>query len=153
MPGEGLAARLRRWLAGIARLSAQAAEHRARTRFSAQHYAAERARELLVGCLSATQRAEFKRTLGFRVRGASGRSYWIGYSATANVEVLDEAGEVQYRLCAGPDRVPTPAVLLAQKLMLEASEAEFLRIAVRHPAVIAPFASRRASQLAVENAW
>ena len=37
-----------------------------------------------------------------------------------------------------------PAVLLAQKLMLEACEAEFLRIAARHPAVIAPFAGRRA---------
>jgi hypothetical protein len=153
MPAEGLAARLRRWVAGIARLSAQAAEHRARTRFSAQHYAAERARALLLDCLSAAQRAEFQRTLGFRVRGASGRSYRIGYSATANIEVLDETGEVQYRLCAGPERVPTAAVLLAQKLMLEASEAEFLRIAARHPAVIAPFVSRRASQFGVESAW
>ncbi len=142
MAGEGLAARPRGWLAGVARLSAQVAEHRARTRFSAQYHAAERARQLLVACLSTSQRSEFERTLGFRVRGASGRLYRIGYSPTANIEVLDETGEVQYRLCAGPDRVPTAAVLLAQKLMLEAREAEFLRIAVRHPAVIAPFAAR-----------
>jgi hypothetical protein len=137
---ERLGERLRRWLAGLARAGVQLCEQRARARLTAHHDAAERARALLVQCLSAAQRDEFDRTRAFCVKGASGRRYRLGYSVTANIEVLDAAGEVQYRLCAGPDRMPTPAVLLTQKLMLEACEAEFLRIAARHPAVIGPFA-------------
>jgi hypothetical protein len=146
MRGERLAARLRGWLASLARHSAAACQRRARGRLAAQHQAGERSRELLLACLSGAQRAEFARTQGFRVRGVSGRRYRIGYSATANIEVLDERGEVLYRLCAGPNRVPTAAVLLAQKLMLEACEAEFLRIAARHPAVLAPFPARSLQQ-------
>jgi hypothetical protein len=93
--------------------------------------ARERSLELLTRCLSPTQRAEFDRSNTFKVRGASGREYRITYAATANVEALTERGLVERRLCAGPVGVPIPAIILAQKLMLETQESEFLRIAER----------------------
>lgn len=103
-----------------------------------QHAAAERSADLLVSCLSAAQRAEFQRTRAFTVRGPSGRRYRIGFGTMANIEVLGKSGEVDYRLCAGPVELPTHAVMLAQKLMLESCEAEFLRIAARHPGLALP---------------
>jgi hypothetical protein len=101
----------------------------------ADQRAYRRSRNLLRRCLSPAQRGEFERARTFTVRARSGRLYRIGYGSCVNVEVLAPSGEVDYRLCAGPSGVPIPTVMLAQKLMLEAQEAEFLRIAVRHPAV------------------
>jgi hypothetical protein len=92
-----------------------------------------RSRHLLRRCLTPAQRIEFERTRAFTVRGGSGRLYRIGYGSYVNVDVLAASGKVDHRLCAGPSGVPIPAVMLAQKLMLEAQEAEFLRIAIRHP--------------------
>lgn len=113
-------------------------ERRARLRLVSYHRASERARRLLLQCLNASQRAEFERTGAFTVRGPSGQSYRIGFGTIANVEVVGERGELLYRLCAGPTELPTPAVMLAQKLMLESRELEFLRIAARHPGLAAP---------------
>ena len=99
-----------------------------------RQWGAQRASALLVRCLDDAQRAEFARTRSFSVRSSSGRRYRIGYSATANIDVLDDAGKVLYRLCARPLYVPVPAIMLAQKMMLETQEADFLRVAVRHEA-------------------
>lgn len=93
--------------------------------------ARERSLALLVRCLTAAQRAEFQRSNTFTVRGSSGRRYRITYATTANVEALGPHGSIERRLCAGPTGVPIPSVMLAQKLMLENEEAEFLRIAAR----------------------
>lgn len=95
--------------------------------------ARERALRLLVRSLSPAQRVDFERSKAFEVRGKSGQLYRITYATTANIEVVTEAGVVVRRLCAGPVGVPIPAVMLAQKLMLETREAEFLRIAARGP--------------------
>lgn len=95
--------------------------------------ARERSRQLLLRCLTAAQRAEFERTRAFKVRGKSGQQYRITYGPTANVEVITPSGAVCRRLCAGPVDVPIPALMLAQKLMLETREAEFVRIAERGP--------------------
>lgn len=95
--------------------------------------AAARDRKLLLRSLTRTQRAQFERWNGFVVRGRSGQYYRITYGTVANVEVLDERGAVCGRLCAGPTGVSIPAVMLAQKLMLETREAEFLRVAARGP--------------------
>ncbi|HEY9530775.1 MAG TPA: hypothetical protein VIQ55_05260 [Burkholderiales bacterium] len=95
--------------------------------------ARERARQLLLRCLTPGQRAEFERTGTFKVRGRSGQHYRITYGTTANIEVLAPSGTVCRRLCAGPVGVPIPAMMLAQKLMLETQEAEFVRIAARGP--------------------
>jgi hypothetical protein len=120
-----LAAALRRALAARAGF--------AKLNLAARRLAEAHSRDLLVACLSPAQRAEFNRTLGFTVRGQSGRHYRVAYGATANIEVLGQGSELAFRLCAAPDDLPTPAVMLAQKLMLETREAEFLDIAVRHP--------------------
>jgi hypothetical protein len=89
----------------------------------------ERSLTLLVQCLTPAQRAEFAASRAFIVRGESGQRYRITYGDIANVEVLTRSGMVLRQLCAGPVDVPTPAVMLAQKLMLETQESEFLRIA------------------------
>jgi len=106
--------------------------------------AALRARELLFAYLTPAQRQEIEQRRAFTVRGQSGQLYRIGVGSVANIEVLDEAGRVGYRLCACPQRLPTWGVMLAQKLMLESREAEFLGIAVRHPAMLQLDAQRRA---------
>jgi hypothetical protein len=93
--------------------------------------ARERSLSLLVRCLTPAQRAEFQRTNTFTVRGRSGQRYRITYATTANVEALGPHGTVERRLCAGPMGVPIPSVMLAQKLMLENQESDFLRIAAR----------------------
>ena len=95
--------------------------------------ARERSLSLLVRCLAPAQRAEFARSHAFKVRGESGQQYRITYATTANIEVLTQSGIVGRRLCAGPVGVPTPAAMLAQKLMLETRESEFLRIAAGGP--------------------
>ena len=89
----------------------------------------ERSLTLLMQCLTPAQRAEFAASKAFVVRGESGQLYRITYGDIANVEVLARSGTVLRQLCAGPVEVPTPAVMLAQKLMLETQECEFLRIA------------------------
>ncbi len=93
--------------------------------------ARQRSLDLLARCLTPAQRADFDRFNTFKVRAPSGREYRITYAPTANVEVLTERGLVERRLCAGPAGVPIPAILLAQKLMLETQESEFLDIAAR----------------------
>jgi hypothetical protein len=125
-------ASLWRYVAERVRDAFQSRGRLATVRRTAKRLAGERSRELLLRCLTPAQRAEFERTRGFTVRGQSGRRYRIAYGTTANVEVLGQGGELEYRLCAGPADLPTASVMLAQKLMLERREAEFLRIAARH---------------------
>ena len=97
-----------------------------------ERQATQRSLALLVRCLDAAQRDEFERMHRFTVRAPSGRRYRIAYGATANIDMIGEAGQVLCRLCARPFEVPVPAVMLSQKLMLETQEAEFLRLAARH---------------------
>lgn len=101
------------------------------------HRAHARALALLMTSLTPAQRAEFERSNAFTVRGASGQRYRITFGSTANVEVLDPSDTVARRLCAGPVGVPVPAAMLAQKLMLETNESEFLEIAARGPGTTA----------------
>lgn len=102
--------------------------------FFADRRACERSLRLLEQCLTPAQRADFARTSAFKVRGPSGQLYRITYGTISNVEVLGPSGAVCGRLCAAPaGALPTPAVMLAQKLMLETRESEFLRIAADGP--------------------
>ena len=100
--------------------------------------AAERANDLLLAHLSPEQRATFDRNKWFVVEGGSSkRKYRIrhnGGSLVANIDVLD-GDRVVHRLCAHIDprvRTPHSDSLLAQKVMLELAEDEFLRLANRH---------------------
>ena len=132
MPGERVWRSIRRALSR----ALDARRRMAALDAGAQRAAAERSRELLLACLTPAQRLEFERSHAFSVQGESGRRYRIGFGTVANVEVLGSRGEVLYRLCAKPADLPTPAVMLAQKLMLETREAEFLKIAARHPLLL-----------------
>ncbi|HZM37195.1 MAG TPA: hypothetical protein VFC18_22245 [Burkholderiales bacterium] len=130
---ERLAQRLRLAMAGIL----------------ARRVVPERSGALLVASLDTAQRLDLARTRAFTVRAPSGRRYRIGVGTVANVEAVGEDGEAYYRLCAAPLGLPTPAVMLAQKLMLETREAEFLAIArftpIGAPAHTAPAREEAAS--------
>lgn len=102
----------------------------------------DRSARLLVRCLTPAQRREYERERAFTVRGMSGQLYRITFGTTSNVEVITGSGEVLSRLCAGPTGLPTPAVMLAQKLMLESAEREFLRIAAQGPGTTGIWAVR-----------
>lgn len=99
----------------------------------ADQRAYRRARRLLRRSLTPAQRLEFDRRRSFTLQAPSGTTYRIGYAASLNIEVLCPAGKVRYRLCAVPEGLlPIPDIMLAQKLMLETQEADFLRIAARY---------------------
>jgi len=99
--------------------------------------ARERAQQILRAHLTDEQRDTMERLGWFVVEGErSKQRYRIRALPTlvANVDVMD--GElVRHRLCAHCDvrELPLHDHLLAQKLMLECSEDDFLRIANRHP--------------------
>jgi len=100
--------------------------------------ARERSRALLLQHLTEEQRAMLTNRGWFIVEGGRSRTrYRIrASSAAGNVDVLGQLPDhVLHRLCAHCDlSLPLADQLLAQKLMLEASEDEFLRIANRHHA-------------------
>ncbi len=96
--------------------------------------APDRAEKLLIGYLSAEQRATYTRYGWFVVRGESGRRYsiWKKDALYCNVCELGNYGQTVARLCAHPAiKVPMGDHLLTQKLMLEHHEAEFRRVAFR----------------------
>lgn len=92
-----------------------------------------KARQLLLGILSAKQRAEFEQHGWFLIHSLHYR-YRIREGRSANIDVIDKEGKISHRLCAHPyDSVPDYDTMVAQKLMLENAEDEFVRIANRHP--------------------
>jgi hypothetical protein len=98
--------------------------------------AEHRARGLLLDHLTPEQRETYERDRWFIVEGESKTRYRVrdlGHMV-ANVEMLNENNTVRHRLCAHVPmgRVPMGDQLLAQKIMLECSEPDFLRIANRH---------------------
>jgi hypothetical protein len=113
-----------------------ARHHLAEVRRAEDAQAHQRSLDLLLSCLTPAQRAQFHRSHAFVVSGKSGAQYRINYGSVSNVEVITVNGTVNHRLCAGPVGIPIPAAMLSQKLMLEAQESEFLRIAARHPAML-----------------
>ena len=98
--------------------------------------AAALAERLLLEHLTEEQRQTYRRNGWFVVQGGkSKRQYRIRKtpSMIANVDVL-ERDQVVHRLCGHcrVDQVPLADNLLAQKVMLEIAEDDFLRIANRH---------------------
>lgn len=97
----------------------------------------KKAEALLLAHLDPSQRVTWTRERYFEVRTAGGlyRLYkgWAG-----NVALLGEDQKEIRRYCIHPQagkefRVPHAENLLSQKFMLEIEEAEFLRVANRHP--------------------
>jgi len=95
--------------------------------------AEKRAEELLLMCLPEHLREQYLKHGYFDVNTPRSR-YRINRGFTQNVELLDKDGRPMKRLCIHPEiRVPNADNMLAQKLMLETNEAEFLRLANSWP--------------------
>lgn len=118
----------REWNAYQAELRAQEAK-RERAAASA------RARELLFDNLTDQQRSDLKRDGFFFVPSKkAGRKYRLRKGRAGNVDVIQNE-RILHRLCAHPQLyVPDDDTRLAQKLMIEHQEDEFLRLANVHPA-------------------
>lgn len=93
-----------------------------------------RARRLLVQMLNADQKKELEEKNQFHLtvhdRDGSMRVYRIEYGFQGNVKLLGTNGQPVKRYCIHADsRLPYEDQMLAQKMLLEANEPEFLRIA------------------------
>lgn len=128
MTADQLAEAAQRHRERQAELQAQAAKQ---ARLAAE--ADSRAAELLKANLTEAQRLELAREQSFTVVSRDGqRNYRVKKGWSHNVERIDEAGKRLHTLCAHPSvNVPLYDNMLAQKLMLEHSEDDFLRIANR----------------------
>lgn len=93
-----------------------------------------RARNLLMQMLNADQKKELEEKNLFHLtvhdRSGSMRVYRIEYGYAGNVKLLGNDGQPVKRYCIHADsRLPYEDQMLAQKMLLEANEKEFLRIA------------------------
>jgi hypothetical protein len=104
---------------------------RERARLQRIEEAEQRAKSLLRDSLSRDQLIEFETFNYFTVISRDGqRRYRIRKGWSHNVERIDERGERLHTLCAHPgETVPEHDNMLAQKLMLEHCEEDFLKIA------------------------
>ena len=96
-----------------------------------QKQARKRARKLLKASLDAEQRRELKRKGYFHVSGSRGNVYRVASRFPFNVRLAGYAKPSRVFFCleAEDPLVPVEDVMLAQKLMLEQDEGEFLRVA------------------------
>lgn len=101
---------------------------RERARMSAAEMKAE---ELLRSCLSGRQGEDLEKLGWFDVPVSQDRTYRVKRGMAGNVYLLGADGVEKERFCAHPSGVPHADAMLAQKLMLEAAEAKFLKIANR----------------------
>jgi hypothetical protein len=94
--------------------------------------AKEKATLLLMENLDSNQREQFQKAKTFIVHSRDGqRRYQIEYGIAGNVKLLREDGKPVTKFCIHPEdySIPVEDVMLAQKLMIEAAEDEFIRIA------------------------
>lgn len=95
--------------------------------------AKEKALKLLMDNLNQRQIEAFERDECIPVDAPSGNKYRIKKGRQVNIEALDADGNVTHKLCAHPDvNCPDYDTMLAQKLMLERCEEQFLGIAIVH---------------------
>jgi len=90
-----------------------------------------RARQLLRAHLNETQREQFEGAGSFVVVAPSGRRYRIRSATTSNVRDEAEGAEYCMQFRSDPQclSIPLEDLMLAQKLLLECDEPQFLRIA------------------------
>jgi hypothetical protein len=102
-------------------------------RLAEEQAAAARARVILEENLTEEQRKQLADNNWFEVITPKG-TYRIRRGWAGNVDRLDDGGRVRDRFCIHPsESVPPEDNMLAQKLLLEANEEMFLRIANRTP--------------------
>jgi len=114
---------------------------RALARSESQVVAESRAVDLLVRMLPPEQVEVYRREGHFDIVGSHGTRYRIRPGTVGNVAWLDAEGRQGGLLCAHPASshgLPTPDVHLAQMLVLQTDEREFLRIANLHAGVMPP---------------
>ena len=87
-----------------------------------------RAKKLLMDTLSKGQRETIEK-FGYFDVAVGGKTYRIRQGTHGNVRLLDGTGKEVQKFCVQPDAVPDEDAMLAQKLWLEADEAEFLKVA------------------------
>jgi len=90
---------------------------------------AAKARELLASCLDEHQSAEFALRGQFHVTARSGRRYCIKQGRAGNVTSPDTQGHTINYCIHDLVGLPAEDTMLAQKLMIELEEEDFLRIA------------------------
>ena len=96
-----------------------------------QAVANDKAKKLLVEHLTADQQRTYEEKKYFDV-DIEGRIYRIHHGSHGNVRLMGtgtKAGKEVTKFCIQPEGVPIGDVLLAQKLLLQCNEQEFLRIA------------------------
>lgn len=99
-----------------------------------QKEAEARAETLLVENLRLQQRNDYLEKRHFDVVGRSGTRYRVHRGTVGNIDVVGKDGVVRHRLCGHPQDVPVSDVLLAQKLMLEHDDNDFVKRCNRHAA-------------------
>lgn len=110
----------------------KAARERAAKAKLEREAAERRAEELLKSNLSEEQQNDFEKNGWFLIDAASGKKYRIKRAREGNVELLNPDGTRKARYCAHPKiPCPNPDTMLAQKLMLETDEDNFLKVANR----------------------
>lgn len=125
------------WIDDEEREEVQAAHERAVLRQQARELKAQQDREaaearaeaLLHENLDSVQREDLEKKRYFHVRAKSGRWYRICVGVAGNVYRIENGREVEKFCIHPPDSYPTPDVMLAQKLLLEADEDAFRRTA------------------------
>jgi hypothetical protein len=105
-------------------------------RKAAKKKAEKKAEKLLLESLNKEQKKHWKERQEFVVLSQSGRKFRIVAGRTKNVHEIDEHGNRLTDFCIVANDVPVPDQLLAQKLLLEHAEAEFLRLANSWPAPV-----------------
>jgi hypothetical protein len=123
---------LRIWWRTVSLVSVAMAMHDCR-----RSVAYQRGFELLKGNLTAIQLNDFLTYRCFDVvGGSSGSTYRIRLAGAMNVEEVNPRGRCIRRLCFVPEgRLVDGDVMLAQKVALEAFEAEALAIANKFPPI------------------
>jgi hypothetical protein len=106
------------------------AEKEAAAAREAEKRADQRAKKLLLQCLTLEQKRDYARNKRFRVRSPSGTLYELRHGWAGNVEELNAENKPVRRFCIHPDRtVPVADNLLAQKLLIECDEGRFRKTA------------------------
>lgn len=93
--------------------------------------ARKRARKLLLSALDPWQRRQLKRKGYFHVSSSRGNVFRIAREVPFNVRLAGEAKPSRIYFCleAEDPELPVEDVMLAQKLLLETNEGEFLKLA------------------------
>jgi len=103
-----------------------AAEEREKIRLAANG----KAEKLLLSCLSPEQRDTYQKKGLFYLYTKSGKRYRIEKGRSGNVRLVNDKDVILKRYCIHPiEQVPDQDTMLAQALLLQSNEAEFLRVA------------------------